>query len=272
MAVLCMIKLYQNRHPDLNATAYATFSVLGFGIFMASIGILNGGLAVWLAFVVGYTMLCFYISFKIYFLSFVLEGFYKFRNEILKSGFAKESFEPVKKARFLILAAANLINIGMLVVGLYLYSKGETDFGTFLLGILMANAVLHALFYTIMKLLHKERICIEAIVYSVFGIISWIVATIFFLDAATLWTVTPAESRQWNQECILLQYYDKHDIWHLLSAPALYFTFMFLMCLDDDIIDRRQEDIPVFNIFSNKLLIFYHCSLNVLPYNFLSQK
>lgn len=34
MAVLCMIKLYQNRHPDVNATAYATFTVLGMAIFL----------------------------------------------------------------------------------------------------------------------------------------------------------------------------------------------------------------------------------------------
>ncbi|XP_044754541.1 SID1 transmembrane family member 1-like isoform X2 [Coccinella septempunctata] len=246
MAVLCMIKLYQNRHPDLNASAYGTFSVLGFGIFLATIGILTGSLSVWIIFVIGYSILCFYISFKIYFLSFVLQGLYKFRDDLSKNGFGRETFSPVKKARFLILVLINIINIGMMGMGLYLYSRGQTDFGTFLLGLLMANAILHAIFYTSMKIIHKERICIEAIVYGVLGVLTWTVATIFFLDAATLWTVTPAESRQWNQECILMDYYDKHDVWHLLSAPALYFTFMFLMCLDDDIIDERQDNIPVF--------------------------
>lgn len=34
MAVLIMVKLYQNRHPDINATAYSTFSVVGIAIFM----------------------------------------------------------------------------------------------------------------------------------------------------------------------------------------------------------------------------------------------
>lgn len=58
--------------------------------------------------------------------------------------------------------------------------------------------------------------------------------------------VTPAESRQWNQECLLLKFFDKHDVWHLLSAPALYFTFMYLMSLDDDIMDKEQTEIPVF--------------------------
>lgn len=29
-----MIKLYQNRHPEINATAYTTFTILGAAIFM----------------------------------------------------------------------------------------------------------------------------------------------------------------------------------------------------------------------------------------------
>lgn len=34
MAVLIMVKLYQNRHPRINASAYATFTVLGVAVFM----------------------------------------------------------------------------------------------------------------------------------------------------------------------------------------------------------------------------------------------
>lgn len=229
MAVLCMVKLYQNRHPDINATANATFSVLGIAIFMAMIGILNNNFTIWIVFVVNYTCLCFYISFKIYFLGFVFNRFSDLKKEVVKNMFNKEMFIPVKKARFFVLLFANIINIGMMVAGLFLYSSQLTDFGTFLLGLLMANAVLHAVFYTSMKIIHKERICFEAICYGILALITWIVATIFFLDNATLWTVAPAESRQWNQECILLNYYDKHDVWHFLSAPALFFTFMFLI-------------------------------------------
>ena len=37
---------------------------------------------------------------------------------------------------------------------------------------------------------------------------------------------TPAESRQLNKDCILLDFYDNHDIWHFLSASAMFCTFM----------------------------------------------
>ncbi|RZC40785.1 Sid-1-related A [Asbolus verrucosus] len=246
MAVLCMVKLYQNRHPDVNATAYATFTVLGLAIFLAMVGILNGTLGVWIFFVVVYSLLCAYISFKIYFISFVFDGFKQFKESLWAPGNKVEAIAPIKKSRFVLLLIANIINYAMLITGLCLYNSNVTDFGTFLLGLLMGNSVLYAVFYTGMKLVHGERICFEAIIYGLLGIICWASATVFFLDNATLWTVSPAESRQWNQECILLNFYDKHDVWHLLSAPALYLTFMFLLSLDDDLIDKKRCDITVF--------------------------
>lgn len=41
MAVLCMVKLYQTRHPDINATAYATFGVLAVAILLGNILLQN---------------------------------------------------------------------------------------------------------------------------------------------------------------------------------------------------------------------------------------
>ncbi|XP_056636310.1 SID1 transmembrane family member 1-like isoform X1 [Diorhabda sublineata] len=247
MAVLCMVKLYQNRHPDINATAYTTFSVLGIAIFMAMIGILNGNLVIWITFVVCYSFLCIFLSLKIYYLNYVIDGLRQLKKNLSNSGITiRECFRPIRKTRFILLVIANIANYAMLGIGLWLYADNVTDFGTFLLGLLMGNSVIHAIFYIIMKLFNKEKICMEATIYGLLSLVAWSSSGVFFLDAATLWTVTPAQSRQWNQECILFQFFDKHDIWHLLSAPALYFTFMFLMSLDDDILDIDKSEIPVF--------------------------
>lgn len=247
MAVLCMVKLYQNRHPDINATAYTTFSVLGIAIFMAMVGILNGNLAVWIIFVICYSFLCIFLSLKIYYLNYVIDGLRQLKDNFSNKGItARECFRPIRRTRFILLLIANIANYSMLGTGLWLYTDNVTDFGTFLLGLLMGNSVIHAIFYTIMKLINKEKICMEATIYGLLSLGAWSSSGVFFLDAATLWTVTPAESRQWNQECILFQFFDKHDVWHLLSAPALYFTFMFLMSLDDDILDIDKSEITVF--------------------------
>lgn len=37
MATLCIIKLYQNRHPRINASAYSAFTVLGIAVFMGEL-------------------------------------------------------------------------------------------------------------------------------------------------------------------------------------------------------------------------------------------
>lgn len=37
---------------------------------------------------------------------------------------------------------------------------------------------------------------------------------------------TPSQSREGNQECILFQFYDRHDVWHFLSAISLFFSFL----------------------------------------------
>ncbi|CAH0555525.1 unnamed protein product [Brassicogethes aeneus] len=246
MAVLCMVKLYHNRHPDINASAYATFSLLGLAIFFAMVGILNGTLTIWIIFVITYGCICLYLSFKVYFFSYILEGVKKFRTDITELGYTVDTLIPIKRGLFILLFIVNVVNFGMLISGILLYNSPSLDFGTFLLGLLMANSILHCFFYTAMKIIHKERICLEATIYGVLAIAFWCSASIYFFDAATLWTVTPAESRVKNQECIVADFYDRHDVWHLLSAPALFFTFMLLQCLDDDLINVHHREIEVF--------------------------
>ena len=47
-------------------------------------------------------------------------------------------------------------------------------------------------------------------------------------------------------QCELFHFYDKHDIWHFLSATSLFLNFMMLLTIDDDLHLKPREQIPVF--------------------------
>ena len=68
IAILCMLKIYQFRHPDINANAYTAFGVLAFVIFVGVIGVVNGNVAFWICFTGLYIITCLIISIQIYYM------------------------------------------------------------------------------------------------------------------------------------------------------------------------------------------------------------
>ncbi|NP_001099128.1 Sid-1-related C precursor [Tribolium castaneum] len=248
MAVLCMVKLYQNRHPDINATAYATFGVLAVAILLGMIGILEGNLYFWIVFTIIYLLSCFYLSIQIYYM-----GCWK-----LDAGLAMRVWricvyefwsgplnviKPIHKARMCLLIIANLCNWGMAFWGVY---KHQKDFALFLLAIFMGNTLLYFSFYIVMKIINKERVNKLSLFFLSLSVLCAISAMYFFLNKSISWSRTPAQSRQFNQECKLLRFYDFHDIWHFLSAIGMFFTFMVLLTLDDDLSHTHRNKIVVF--------------------------
>ena len=60
------------------------------------------------------------------------------------------------------------------------------------------------------------------LIFLVFMFILWCFAGVFFYRKATTdKSLTPEKSRDYNQECIILNFFDAHDLWHILSSHAL---------------------------------------------------
>ena len=79
--------------------------------------------------------------------------------------------------------------------------------------------------------------------HSVFLFISGIG---FYVDRSANRNLTPAESRNWNAECVLLDFYDNHDLWHFFSAAGIFMAFMALLNVDDDILFVPRDKIDIF--------------------------
>nr|XP_032525859.1 uncharacterized protein LOC116776710 [Danaus plexippus plexippus] len=67
-SVLCMVKIYQSRHADINARAHATFGVLALIIFIGLVGVLNANVYFWVLFTVLHLVTCLVLTFQIYYL------------------------------------------------------------------------------------------------------------------------------------------------------------------------------------------------------------
>lgn len=248
ISVLCMVKIYHNRHPDINARAPVTFGVLAITIFLGLVGVLDGSLIFWITFTIIHLIVCLTLTAQVYYMGrWKLDGGV-FRRVLMtmkhdaRAG-VRYLIKPVYPARLMILILANLANIGLAVFG---NMHHEKDFATYLLAVLMSNLILYTFFYIVMKLCCKERILIQPWIYIVLSFITWSAAMYFFINKTISWALTPAQSRQNNRPCILFNFFDNHDIWHFLSALAMFFSFMVLLTLDDDLVDVHRSQIPVF--------------------------
>ncbi|XP_030834530.1 SID1 transmembrane family member 1-like [Strongylocentrotus purpuratus] len=118
------------------------------------------------------------------------------------------------------------------------------DFATYLLFIMIVNMVFYLLFYLFMKGMRGENV----LSFLLLGltIFLWGTAVSFFLKTNSGWQDSAARSREMNADCSIMGFYDAHDIWHLISAFALFVSFVYLLLLDDNLDQTRQTDIPVF--------------------------
>ncbi|XP_023380665.1 SID1 transmembrane family member 2 isoform X8 [Pteropus vampyrus] len=91
-----------------------------------------------------------------------------------------------------------------------------------------------------------ERIKLIPLLCIVCTSVVWGFALFFFFQGLSTWQKTPAESREHNRDCILLDFFDDHDIWHFLSSIAMFGSFLVLLTLDDDLDTVQRDKIYVF--------------------------
>ncbi|GFQ85787.1 SID1 transmembrane family member 1 [Trichonephila clavata] len=245
IATVCILKLYQSRHPDITAKSHTTWMILSVVIIIGFGGVVKGGLYVWIPFFFAHLAVTFVVSAKIYYMGRVKIDRWigKRMYQSIKLDVAARSVKPLYLGRFVILSIAVLLNFSLSLFGLI---RQPPNFGAFLLSVFIANLLMYLIYYSIMKIKYKEGIRWIPCMYIVLSFLCWGAALYFFLAKNTSWQVTPAESRERNKHCIILNFFDHHDIWHFLSSCALFFSFMVLFTLDDDLENTPRSKIIVF--------------------------
>jgi len=119
-------------------------------------------------------------------------------------------------------------------------------FSAFLTGLMMSHFVIYLFFYLVMKIRKDGRVDLLVWFYSLLTLLSVVASLVFLSMPTSNHDLNPAASREMNHECILFEFYDFHDIWHFLSAFALFFASVTLLVVDDDLNDIPRHHILVF--------------------------
>lgn len=150
---------------------------------------------------------------------------------------------PLYGARLALLVAANAANWALALYGMVTM---PADFASHILTLLLGNTLMYMVFYLSMKLLHGERLRWYAWLFLAGAAAAWAPGLYFFTYGSSSWSSTPAASRHLNHECKVLRFYDSHDLWHFLSAVALYMSFNAMLTWDDGLAAVKRTDIAVF--------------------------
>ncbi|XP_028931016.1 SID1 transmembrane family member 1 isoform X1 [Ornithorhynchus anatinus] len=246
IAGLCMLKLYQTRHPDINANAYAAYASFAFIICLTVLGVFGkSNVWFWVIFSAIHILASLALSTQIYYMGvFKIDwGIFQRAAAVFYTDCVHQCSRPMYTDRMVLLILGNLANWSLALFGLV---SRPRDFASYMLGIFICNLLLYLAFYIIMKLRNAEKLLPIPLICIVATAGLWAAALYFFFQSLSSWEETPAESREKNQDCILLDFFDAHDVWHFLSATALFFSFLVLLTLDDDLDLIHRDKIPVF--------------------------
>lgn len=137
--------------------------------------------------------------------------------------------EQLKKTKFWFIVGGNISTYS-----LFLYSAiNDSYFIGTLLGIAVFNLALYFAYYLIYKIQKNEKIETKFKILIVLDLLLFITSLYFFFHTEYNTFIDIKESNKLNRKCILFNFFDSHDLWHIVSAFALY-TFMNIIFFIDD--------------------------------------
>lgn len=227
LAGLGIYKLIERRCPDLVPGIHNVLVLLAFIILLVVVGVLYSGPVFYGLFFVVYTISSSVIVFEVYYRWQI-----RSRKQLVRWArmIREKPWPPKQKPKFAMAVFSILLNLAFALASI---SAQPADFNSFFLVVLVTNLTVSLFYYIITKCLYREVPSWRPALYFILAFVIWMIGIFFYTRAVTNWLEPPAVSRNGNRECIVLGFFDAHDMWHFLSAFALFFSFLMLMTLDD---------------------------------------
>jgi hypothetical protein len=235
-SALMGITLYSKRNYKNLATPMKFYSIMSLIIFvnMLPLAGLAHGVEIWFWVIIFIIMAYIMIFGSIYIYygqeyDLDLASFKALRSKL-------KSLNRETLPKFILMCAINGFSLGMFIYA----NVANPDFTDWLLGLCIINMIIYFVYYIISKILHKEKINILWWVMFIvdIGVIGTSLG--FFNDPVSNSFLTPSESRELNKDCAIFDYFDYHDIWHILSATGL-FIFMNIVYFLDTHLDETED-------------------------------
>lgn len=121
--------------------------------------------------------------------------------------------------------------------------------------ILACNLLMYLLFFISSKVKHLreqetirtvDKYGLVGVTFATCAILSAVGAIYFYQKRNSNRNSTPAVSKNLNGDCLILGFYDSHDLWHFLSAAAVFLAFLGLLTVDDDLVGVPRDKIFVY--------------------------
>ena len=250
IAVLIFLKVYQFRHPDITYTAHLVFLVFGLILVLEVVGYFTNHVIFWIIFVVVYMVIL--LVFLLYIYNNGTCSIISLRS--LARLKPSQICQKLKEIRFReLIPSLTVILVNVILAGFFLWTQ-KPGVSRYLLVIMMLNMLLYVLYYIFNKLYYRfrselwiwtEQVRVTTVVYGLLAAGFGVAAFLFFRTELKNSSVSPALSRNLNAPCFL-GIFDNHDMWHFLSAVGLFFSFMFILTLEDLNIAVPRNKILVF--------------------------
>ena len=102
------------------------------------------------------------------------------------------------------------------------------------------------MYYIFQKIKCKEKISKLLWAWMIVDIILLNLSLVFFFKSVSDKFLPMNESDLLNEPCVLFDYFDYHDIWHLLSALGLFIFMNIVFFLDKNLSNNVMEELPIF--------------------------
>jgi len=267
MLILVFVKLYQFRHPDISAKSFPVMYTLAGALVLEACSLyilpIGGKVICYVAFCLFYLCVLIKTAFDVYYFGTTkgsLKTAVRTKAAILAES-ARNGVHCLYPKRFAFALVLVLINLVLMCFFLTRTLKaGPQGLSSPILIICGANVtafLLHYIGYKVVEVVHsREReaeywhlrlglvFCRCFCVIFALGLAA--VAMKFYLARHQSRNLTSAESRNLNEVCSVMDFFDNHDMWHFFSASALFLTFIFLLTIDDDTLSLDRGQIRVF--------------------------